>query len=148
VRINYQHVLAAWVIIFLHAFPLAAQEFTASNLIDSTSLASYIKKHKGLVLDVRMAGDCADNPVLKIVSDRISFDFGPDTPDGRKMAHDMFMQKILASRRLVEARKTGTIVLVFCCAGIRSEHAAALLAKHGFKVAHAASGSKESPLAK
>lgn len=120
--------------------PSQAQEKFAGRTISPPTLAEYLKSHKGPVLDVRMPGDCADNRSLRKTTNAIGFDFGHDSPDGRKMAREMFLSQVLASHRLLMAKERNETVLVVCCAGGRSEAAAVVLSKNGYRVAHLVDG--------
>jgi rhodanese-related sulfurtransferase len=137
-----RHILVAAVLVvsvFQPRYP-NAQDAGKPAQIAAAALSNFVKAHSGPVLDVRMLGDCDENRSLKRTTNRIGYDFGPDNPDGKKMAHDMFMSKIQTSQNLVAAKKAGKTVLVVCCAGGRSEAAAMLLASNGFKVAHVPGG--------
>lgn len=136
-------IVGAW--LTPHAF---AQDAGKLATIPAAALSAFVKAHRGLVLDVRLLGDCDENRSLKRTTHRIGFDFGPDNPDGKEMAQDMFMSKIHTSQSFAAAKKAGQTVLVVCCAGVRSEAAASLLARSRFKVAHVPGGMKNKELPK
>lgn len=144
------HMLLVGVLASLTAMsPAPAQDKAAVASVPASGLTAFLKTHKGPVLDVRMQGDCDDSRRLRKPADTIGFDFGPDNADARKMAREMFLGKVKASKALSTASKQKQTVLVVCCAGGRSEAAAALLAENGFKVAHLTGGmqSEEIPAA-
>jgi rhodanese-related sulfurtransferase len=112
----------------------------------AASLSNVLKGHTGPVLDVRMAGDCNDDRTLKRTTNRIGFDFGQDGADGKRMAHDMFLSRVQASKNLMSAKRSGQTIVIVCCAGGRSEAAASLLAANGFKAAHVPGGTQNPEL--
>lgn len=135
-----QLIVFAGLSFYLYGHSLNAQERGQVLLVQAPTLADFIKRHKGPILDVRMAGDCDDRQSLRKTTERIAFDFGPDDPDGRELARQMFLSKASASKRLSVAKRRKETILVVCCAGGRSEAAANILASSGFAVAHVPGG--------
>lgn len=95
--------------------------------LTAEQLETFIKTHKGPVLDVRDAADCDPNMALPITTHRVTFDLSPQD-------HASFVADLRRHRTFVQVQRNQTPVLVVCCGGVRSQAAADVLARHGFNV--------------
>lgn len=112
-----------------------AQKAARSFPVPAQKLESFLASNSGPVIDVRMAGDCSDEFLLKRKHVLLGFDSTMPEGDARIMTEDAFVAAVRANKSLVRAKSANQTILLVCCVGGRAEAAAKLLAKHGFRTA-------------
>jgi rhodanese-related sulfurtransferase len=100
--------------------------------IEAEALEAFLVAHTGPVLHVSVDSDCAHS--LARTTHRIPIDNAFTDAEIRHEAEELFVADVLAIDTFAEAFRRETLVLVVCCAGVRSTAAATAMARHGFHV--------------
>jgi rhodanese-related sulfurtransferase len=107
----------------------------AQQFVQPTALQRFLADRMGPVLDVRSSGDCSDAVALRRSAVRIPYDGYGTSGDARTMADDAFLERVAKSAQLAKARLNGSIILIVCCSGGRSEQAAKFLTGRSYRTA-------------
>lgn len=114
--------------------------------IRSDELAEFLSRHDGVILDVRIDGDCDVRLPRKFKVLYIEFNAMSDDVVGRGLEAEEFIARVLRSRRIIAALTLRQTILVLCCEGLRARIATNVLADRGFAALYLEGGLRRSTL--